>query len=67
MRNSIAQRSASTYEMSFVLREEGLGFLRAYAVVDNNVVTLPPIDGGRDTVLVAELESVDNPDDFVLV
>ena len=43
--------------MDGVLREEGLGLLVADRGVDDDVVTLPPVDGRGDTVLVTNLES----------
>lgn len=39
-----------------VLREEGLGFLGADGRVNDDIVALPPVDGGGDTVLVTNLE-----------
>jgi len=47
--------------------EEGLGLLVVDGGVDDDIVTLLPVDGRRDTVLVTNLERVDNPQDFVKV
>ena len=43
--------------MNSVLGEEGLGLLGADRGVDDDIVTLPPVDGGGDTVLVTNLKS----------
>jgi len=40
-----------------VLREEVLGLLSADRGVDDDILTLLPIDGGRDAVLVTDLKS----------
>ena len=38
------------------LREEGFGFLVGNGWVDDDIVTLLPVDGGSNAVLVADLE-----------
>jgi len=35
--------------------------------VDNYIITLVPVDGGRDAVLIAKLQGIDNTDDFIEV
>jgi hypothetical protein len=40
-----------------VFREEGLGLLVADRGVDDDIVTLLPVDGGGDAVPVTGLES----------
>ena len=40
-----------------MLREEVLGLLSADRGVDDDILTLLPIDGGRDAVLVTDLKS----------
>jgi hypothetical protein len=40
-----------------VVREEGLGLLVGDGWVDDNILTLLPVDRGGDAVLFADLES----------
>jgi hypothetical protein len=46
------------------LREQSLGLLILDAGVDDNIVTRNPVDGGGDTVLVANLKGVDDTEDL---
>lgn len=43
--------------MRFMLREESLCLLIVYARVNDDIFTLFPVNGGSNTVLVADLES----------
>lgn len=49
------------------LGEDLLSFLSGDAGVDDNIITLLPVTGSGDAVLVTELERVDNAKDFVKV
>ena len=49
------------------LGEDLLGFLSGDAGVDDNIITLLPVTGSGDAVLVTELERVNNAKDFVKV
>ena len=40
-----------------MFREEGLGLLVGDRGVDDDIVTLLPVDGGRDLVLITDLKS----------
>ena len=51
--------------MLLELREERLRLVVRDTGVDDNVVTLLPVDGGGNAVLVAELERVDYSEDLV--
>lgn len=49
-----------------MLREQGLGFLVVDASMDDDILTLLPVDGRGNFVFVAELDSIDDSDDFIL-
>lgn len=49
------------------LGEDLLGFLSGDAGMDNDIVTLLPVTGSGDLVLVAQLERVDDAQDFIKV
>lgn len=47
--------------------EECLSFLIGHAGVNNDIITLPPVHRCGDTMLVTELQRVDDTDDLVLI
>jgi hypothetical protein len=49
------------------LGEDLLGFLSGDAGVDDNIITLLPVTGSGDAVLVTELERVNNAKDLIKV
>ena len=56
-----------SYFMNCELWEQSLCFIVAHARMDDNIVTLIPVDRSGDTVLVAQLKRVDNANNFVKV
>ena len=54
--------SMITYLVDSVLGEESLGLLGGNTGVDDNVVTLLPVDGGGNAVLVTDLQSCISPE-----
>lgn len=66
MSDERAQTCRVTYQVDFVVREEGLGLLGVDAGMDNNVLALLPVDRRGDAVLVPELDRVDCTDNFIL-
>lgn len=48
-----------------VVGEEGLGLLITDTGVNDDISTFLPVDGSGDTVLVAELQRVDNSEDLI--
>lgn len=53
--------------MHGVVREKHLGLLVFHTGVDDDIVTLLPVNRSSDPVLVASLESIKNTDDLVEV
>ena len=66
VRGLLGRWLGSTYEVLCKLREKFLRLLIRYGRMNDNVVTLLPVDRGRDAVLVTELQGINNSDDFVL-
>jgi hypothetical protein len=55
----------STHLQSLVSREQVLGLLVVHRGMDDDIVSLFPVDGSSDLVLVSELERVDHSEDLV--
>jgi len=55
------------WQVNGVVREEGFGLFVGDRWVDDNILTLLPVDRGGDAVPFADLERVDDPEDFVKV
>lgn len=53
--NDTRYASLSNYLVNSEIREEGLGFFIADRWVNNNIISLLPIDGSSDTVLITNL------------
>ena len=53
--------------MSSVLGEERLGLIVADTSMNDNIITLLPIDRCSNSVLVAELDGIEDTDDLVKV
>ena len=47
------------------LREQSLCFIVRHTRVHNHILSRLPVDGSCDPVLVAELQRIDDTDDFV--
>lgn len=53
--------------MDLVFREQSFRLLIVDTGVNDNIITLVPIDWGGDTILITQLDGIDNTDDFVKV
>ena len=49
------------------VREQSLRFLVGNRGVNDNIVSLVPVSGSGDTMLVTELQRIDDTDDLVLI
>ncbi len=52
--------------MDLVLREQSFCLLIADTSVNDNIITLVPINWGGNTILITQLDGVDHTDDLVL-
>lgn len=58
-------KQEGAYQRLSVIGEQRLGLLVRDGRVNDNIVTLIPVDRGGDLVLVTKLERIDHSDDLV--
>ena len=65
--NAMVRATKTTNKMNCVVGEESLRLFVFHASVNDHVLTLLPVDRSCDTVLVSELYSINDTDNFVLI